>query len=90
MTASPAPASQPDGYGLTIAQILYKVPDFRNLVQEYLWQDYDLSPDFPELKRFLAMWKRTSESALLSVPITHSGLIKPTEFKPSGHFYLLN
>ena len=43
-----------NGYGLTTAQILYRRPDHRWLLQSYLWQDYDLFPNFPELQRFLA------------------------------------
>ena len=28
-------------------------PDHPALLQSYLWQDYDLAPDFPVLRRFL-------------------------------------
>lgn len=90
MTVSSDFQRQLKGYGLTTAQILYRMPDFRNLVQEYLWQDYDLSPEFPELKKFLAFWQRTLEGPVLSVTITHANVIKPTEFKAPGHLFLLN
>ena len=90
MTVSSDFQRQLKGYGLTTAQILYRMPDFRNLVQEYLWQDYDLCPEFPELKKFLAFWQRTLEGPVLSVTITHANVIKPTEFKAPGHLFLLN
>jgi hypothetical protein len=32
------------GYGLTTAQILYRLPDHPSLLQTYVWQDYDLCP----------------------------------------------
>lgn len=38
---------QLNGYGLTTAHILYRVPDFETVLQTYVWQDYDLAPDFP-------------------------------------------
>ena len=41
------------GYGLTTAHILYRRPDHRWLLQSYVWQNYDLFPEFPELRRFL-------------------------------------
>ena len=41
------------GYGLTTAHILYRRPDHRWLLQSYVWQNYDLFPEFPELHRFL-------------------------------------
>jgi uncharacterized protein Usg len=43
------------GYGLTTAHILYRRPDHRWLLQSYVWQNYDLFPQFLELRRFLAL-----------------------------------
>ena len=34
---------QLQGYGLTTAKILYRFPDYSSLLQEYVWQDYDLA-----------------------------------------------
>ena len=48
---------QVSGYGLTTAHILYRRPDHRWLLQSYVWQNYDLFPEFPELQRFLAFWQ---------------------------------
>jgi uncharacterized protein Usg len=45
------------GYGLTTAHILYRRPEHRWLLQSYVWQNYDLFPEFPELRRFLAFWE---------------------------------
>ena len=47
------------GYGLTTAHILYRRPDHRWLLQSYVWQNYDLFPQFPELRRFLAFWQES-------------------------------
>jgi uncharacterized protein Usg len=41
---------QLEGYGLTTAEILYRMPDHLDILQIYLWQDYVVAPDFPELK----------------------------------------
>ena len=37
------------GYGLTTAQILYRMPDHPSLLQTYVWQNYDMFPKFPAL-----------------------------------------
>ena len=77
------------GYGLTTAQILYRMPDHPSFLQTYVWQDYDLHPSFPELKRFLAFWQNKLEGALHSVRIAHSRLIAPAEIKAiEGEFRL--
>jgi uncharacterized protein Usg len=52
---------QVDGYGLTTANILYRRPDHPWLLQSYVWQNYDLYPDFPELQSFLEFWQNLSK-----------------------------
>lgn len=78
------------GYGLTTAQILYRRPDHPWLLQTYLWQNYDLCPDFPELNGFLKFWKDRIEGPLHSVVVAHSRLIKPAEIKPVDGVFRLH
>jgi uncharacterized protein Usg len=72
---------QLEGYGLTTATILYRLPDHPAMLQSYLWQEYDLAPVFPELKRFLEFWERELEGPLHSVQVAHQRLIGPQEVK---------
>lgn len=44
---------QVEGFSLTTAEILYRLPDHPKLLQSYIWQDYDLAPRFPKLIDFL-------------------------------------
>jgi uncharacterized protein Usg len=69
------------GYGLTTAEIIYRRPDHPWLLQTYVWQEYDLSPQFPELNRFLSFWQKSLEGILHSVRVAHCGLIKPAELR---------
>lgn len=69
------------GYGLTTAEILYRLPDHPSMLQSFVWQDYDRAPDFPELNRFLAFWRREIEGPLHSVRIAHNKLIGPQEWR---------
>ena len=80
---------QLEGYGLTTAQILYRLPDHPSLLQTYVWQDYDLCPRFPVLNRFLTFWLEKLEGPLYSVTVAHSRLIKPAELRSiNGEFRL--
>ena len=81
---------QVDGFGLTTAQILYRRPDHPWLLQTYVWQDYDLCPDFPELQEFLQFWEKSIEGALHSITVAHSRLIKPAELKAIGGVFRLH
>jgi len=78
------------GYGLTTAQILYRRPDHNWLLQSYLWQEYDLFPQFPELQKFLDFWRDKLEGPLHSVTVAHSKLIKPAELKAIGSEFRLH
>ena len=40
-------------YRLTTAEILYHMPDHPALLQSFIWQDLDLAPEFPVLRKFL-------------------------------------
>ena len=78
------------GYGLTTAEILYRMPDHPAFLQTFHWQFADLAPDYPRLKRFLAHWEREVEAAIHSVRIMHAGLIGPREVRIArevGHLH---
>jgi uncharacterized protein Usg len=67
------------GYGLTTAEIVYRRPDYHWLLQTYVWQGYDMFPNFPALKDFLTFWEKSIEGPLFAVTIAHSKLIEPAE-----------
>ena len=80
---------QLEGYGLTTANILYRRPDHPWLLQTYVWQEYDLCPEFPELNKFLNFWLEKLEGPLHSVTVAHARLIKLAEIKAiHGEFRL--
>jgi uncharacterized protein Usg len=70
---------QLEGYGLTTANILYRLPDHPAMLQTFVWQHYDLAPAFPELQRFLDFWRREIEGPLHSVTVAHQRMISPAE-----------
>jgi len=69
------------GYGLTTAEILYRLPDHPAVLQTYIWQDYDLAPKFPVLTKFLDFWRTRLEGPLYSIRYTHKRLITPNEWR---------
>lgn len=82
-------ARQIAGYGLTTAGILYRLPDHPSILQEFIWQDYDRAPLFPELNRFLAFWQASLDGKLFRVTVSHRDLIGPTDLRAiSGEFRL--
>jgi len=56
-------------YRLTTAEIIYRLPDHPLLLQTYIWQKFDIAPDFPELSRFLKFWRENLDGELHSVRV---------------------
>lgn len=79
-----------NGHGLTTAEITYRLPDFRSVLQTFVWQDYDLYPKFPKLSEFLDFWEEEIEGPLHTVRYCHQRLIKPGEWRKVDGEYLIN
>ena len=84
MKPSPEFRKQMEGYSLTTAEILYRMPDHPSLLQSYVWQDYDIFPEFPTLRKFLDFWTQKLDGPLFKVTVGHRKLIKPAELKAVG------
>lgn len=81
---------QLEGYSLTTAHILYRMPDFPALLQSYIWQDYDLAPEFPTLNDFLRFWQRELDGPLHSVQVASRRLIGPSSLVAVNGLWTLN
>lgn len=79
-----------NNFRLTTANIFYHMPDHPFFLQTYVWQDYDKSPEFPELKSFLNFWEHKLDGKLHSVSVESCELINPTEYSSVIHEINLN
>jgi uncharacterized protein Usg len=70
-------ALQMRDYRLTTAEILYHMPDHPAVLQSYIWQDLDLAPEFPQLRKFLDFWSRSLDGKVHSVRVGAATLITP-------------
>lgn len=75
-------------YRLTTAEILYHMPDHPHLLQTFVWQEYDIPPEFPILQRFLDFWKKNLDGPLHSVKIASVDGINPAEMRIGEEFRL--
>ncbi len=78
------------GYGLTTAEIFYRMPDYRNVLNTFVWQEYDLAPDYPKLYKFLDFWRSKIEGPLHSVRFVHRTLISPGTWRNVAGEFVLN
>lgn len=68
-------------YRLTTARILYHMPDHQRLLQEFVWQEYDLAPRYPVLLKFLMFWQKEIEGKLHSVYVGQKDIITPGDYR---------
>ena len=73
------------GYGLTTAELFYRLPDHRSVLNCFIWQEYDLAPDHPRLFGFIEFWQKNIEGPLHSVRFTHRKLISAGEWRHVTH-----
>lgn len=73
--------TQLNNYRLTTAHILYHLPDHPKLLQSHVWQEYDIAPRFPELKKFLEFWSREIDGKLHSVYVASKEIITPSDVR---------
>jgi uncharacterized protein Usg len=78
------------GYRLTTAEIVYRLPDHPALLQTFIWQKFDLAPDFPELCKFLDFWRANLDGALHSVNVRQSSRSAPNRFRYVKHAVTLH
>ena len=59
------------GYGVTTAEMFYRMPDYTNVLNSFVWQEYDRAPDHERLFDFIEFWQREIEGPLHSVRFIH-------------------
>ena len=83
-------ACQLNGWSLTTAEIMYRMPDHRDLLQMFVWQDYDLAPRFPRLVKFLDFWSHNLDGPLASIRVAHAGISGRAEMRYVGSEWRLH
>lgn len=77
-------------YRLTTAEILYHMPDHPGLLQTYVWQNMDLAPQYPELRRFLDFWHRNLDGKLHSIRVASGEPVRRAQMRHAKHMKYLH
>ena len=49
---------------LTTVKVLYFLPDYNSIIQEFVFQQYDTLPEYPKLKKFIRFWRKNIEAEI--------------------------
>ena len=49
--------------------VLYWMPDYTHILQEFIWQTADVRPEYPRVHKFLNYWHNNIEAVISEVNI---------------------
>ena len=52
---------------LTTIKVIYYLPDYDHILQEFVFQQYDIVPEYPKLTKFIKFWQRSIEARIHSI-----------------------
>ena len=61
---------------LVLVNVNYFLPDYINLVQEFIWQTEDYVPKLPKVQKFLNFWHKEIDAVINEVSISYNDEFK--------------
>ena len=61
---------------LVLVNVNYFLPDYVNLVQEFIWQTEDYVPKLPRVHKFLNYWHKEIDAVINEVSISYNDEFK--------------
>ena len=55
-----------------IVNVLYWMPDYNNILQEFIWQTEDIVPEYPRVHKFLDFWHREIDAVISEIHLSHT------------------
>ena len=68
---------------LVTLNILYWMPDYNNILQQFIWQTKDIVPEYPRVHKFLNFWHKEIDAVIAEVQIVDS---QDTTYRPIKEF----
>ena len=54
---------------IVTVNVLYWMPDYDHILQQFVWQTADVRPEYPRVHRFLTYWHNNIEAVISEVNI---------------------
>ena len=54
-----------------VLRVYYWMPDYNNILQEFMWQLNDVVPEYPRVHKFLIHWHDNIEAVIETVEVSH-------------------
>lgn len=74
---------------IVTVNVLYYIPNYQNLIQEFLWQTEDIVPELYRVHKFLNFWKNNIDAIIKEIIVSYAAKNK-TEFLKLDKEFNLN
>ena len=54
---------------IVTVDILYWMPDYDNILQEFVWQTKDVVPEIPRVHKFLDYWHKNIDAVISEIKV---------------------
>ncbi len=78
-----------DNFRLTTVEVIYHMPDYYSVLQEFIWQTLDRPPEYPRIHTFLEYWEKNIEGKIHSVRISDRPFLNYSEIKTVDKYFKL-
>ena len=66
--------------------VFYYLPEYTNILQEFVWQTDDIVPEYPRVHQFLNYWKENINAVISEVIVVDSDNY---EYRPVKEIYTI-
>ena len=57
---------------LVTLNVYYWMPDYENILQQFIWQTMDIKPKYPRIHKFLDYWHNNIDAIVNEIEISES------------------
>ena len=57
---------------LVTVDIYYYMPDYADIIQEFIWQTEDVTPEIPRVHKFLDYWKHNIDAIIKEINVSYA------------------
>ena len=54
---------------IVTVNVLYWMPDYQNILQQFIWQTDDVRPEYPRVHKFLNYWHDNIDAVIEEIEI---------------------
>ena len=66
---------------IVTVSILYRMPDYEDILQQFVWQTSDVPPDLPRVHQFIDFWKSHLDAEIFSWEVSDHEGYRPVGYK---------